>query len=163
MDNLRIFLKKINNPYSYEESSEYDLWGQIEIYYSEKILIDTQWNVLPFIEWFNSNFEKLNTEIFPFRLNNSIAETRDVLYNKNDFANEQEEDLYYKNLENYFSRHFLKIKGTDTNIFYIGLIDNNIGEISFCKNKIYYSYYFAMDNFINQTKNEINTFILSYN
>jgi hypothetical protein len=162
MDKLIINLTKVNNPYLYEKSSKNDLWGKIVLCYGEILLLDIEWNISGFIEWFYNSLNKLNKDIFPFYYYNTIAESRDILYNRYGFENEEKEDLYYKELENYFHFHYLKIRGTDTNGFYIGLIDNTKGGISWKNDKIYYSHYFIIDEFIEETITEINEFIKEY-
>ena len=163
MASLEVKLKSLENPYSNEKYSEYDLWGQIKISFDDETLTDTQWDIIYFIEWFYNVHKKLANEIFPFKLNNSIAETRDLLYSKEDFSNIEEEIRYYENLENYFNNHHFKLKGTDTLHFYIGLIKSGYGEISYIKNQNYYSHAFVMNNFINRTNEEINRFLHSIN
>jgi hypothetical protein len=159
MNNLIVKLKSLENPYSNEKSSMYDLWGQIIISIEDEILVNTQWDIAFFIDWFYKVQNKLKQEIFPFKLVNSIAKTRDLLYAKENFPNEDEEDSYCQNLEKYFSNHNFHLSGTDTLHFYIGLINSQNGEISYKVNDKYYSHIFIMDDFINHANKAINIFL----
>ncbi|GAA5082632.1 hypothetical protein GCM10023210_00200 [Chryseobacterium ginsengisoli] len=116
-----------------------------------------EWNILEVYEWFQKNKSILLTESFPFYFEDEkcIANCRDILYEKNDFKDLNEEIEYYDRAENYFSNHYFKLKGTDIPMLFIGLKDNN-GEISwFDDNKKEYCYFsFNMDYFIKSTQEE---------
>ena len=159
MKTLKIKLINIDNPYSYEKSSYYDLWGTIQLHYENETLLDTQWNIFEFIEWFNKCDNKLSNEIFPFRYYNSIAESRNILFSKDDFTNNTEEDKYYYKLGEYFQCHCFKLKGTNTPIFYIGFGCDFIGEISYEREKQFFKYTFDMKRFITDTDLQIKEFV----
>ena len=144
MKSLKVKLEHLRNPYNYEISSKYELWGKIEITYDLHKLLDIQWNTLDFIIWFSACKEYLDKEIFPFKIIGSIAKSRDILFDRDNFISEEEEESYYNKLEDYFQHHFFKLKGTDSTIFYLGLIDENTGEISYKMKENYYQYNFTI-------------------
>ena len=106
--------------------------------------------------------EYLATEVFPFKFTNSIAESRDLLFDKiDDFSDEQEQEQfeYEDYLSDYFVNHYFHLRGTDTQSFYIGLIPNLNGEISCSVEDKYERYEFNMDSFISEVDEEIKKFL----
>lgn len=148
-----------SNPYKEEFNSEYEIWGEVVLVLSDQSktveILNHQWDILVVYEWFQKNKAILLTESFPFYFENErcIANCRDILYEKSDFKDLNEEIEYYDTIENYFSNHHFKLKGTDGTILFIGLKNNN-GEISWfdIQKKEYHFYSFNMDYFIESTK-----------
>ncbi|KPH14717.1 hypothetical protein [Chryseobacterium sp. ERMR1:04] len=116
-----------SNPYKEEFNSEYEIWGEVVLVLSDQSktveILNHQWDILVVYEWFQKNKAILLTESFPFYFENErcIANCRDILYEKNDFKDLNEEIEYYDTIENYFSNHYFKLKGTDNPILCIGL------------------------------------------
>lgn len=162
MNELLFDLKLKQNPYKEELSSDYEIWGGITLklnYQSKTIeILNHQWDLLEVYEWFQKSKTALLKESFPFHFENDkcIANCRDILYEKTDFKDLNEEIEYYDKIESYFSNHNFKLRGTNTPILFIGL-KNNIGEISWSdsKTKEYKYFSFEMDYFINSTKDEM--------
>lgn len=164
MSKLKVELKKKEYPYEDDPSASFNLWGEIIICYEDEILLDTQWNITNFIEWFIENEEYLKIEKFPFEYTNSIAESRDLLFERvDDFSDSQEQEMfdYVDELSEYFPNHYFHLRGTDTQSYYIGLTPTNGGEISYCVDDKYYSYNFDMDKFITRVDEEIKRFLES--
>jgi hypothetical protein len=160
MKNLKIKLKKTNNPYKEETSTILELWGKFAIYYENETLLNLEWDVASFIEWFAEKKEYLKVEMFPFPFTNSIAESRELLFDKiDDFSNLQEQFAYEDWLTDYFMNHHFHLRGTTTPDFYIGLTPNGCGEISYYDNEKYYVYSFDMNRFLEETDKEIKRFL----
>lgn len=161
MNRLLFNLTPKQNPYQEEPHSEYEIWGEIILTindHSKTIeILAHQWDILEVYEWFLKNKSALLTETFPFYFEDEkcIANCRDILYRKNNFKDLNEEIEYYNTIENYFSNHHFKLKGTDTPLLFIGLKNNN-GEISwFDIKKQEYTYFpFNMQDFIESTEHE---------
>ncbi|WP_037588046.1 hypothetical protein [Stenoxybacter acetivorans] len=137
MENLIVKLIKKNNPYK-NNCIKNDDWGEIIISYGNKILLDWEWGLLEFIEWFNEKKGKLAQNLFPqdppFIFVNSIAESRDILYSvefSDEEINKHQDVIYLEKLANYFSDHHFHLRGTLTPSFYIGLNIHGKGEISY--------------------------------
>ncbi len=162
MSKLTIKLKKKEHPYQNEPSSSFELWGEFLLCYGDKILVDVQWDMTDFIKWFVENKEYLRTEKFPFDFTNSIAESRDILFEKiDDFSDSQEQEMfdYVDDLSDYFANHYFHLRGTDTYSYYIGLVPNSCGEISNCIDDEYHSFLFDMDEFLMEVDEEIKAFL----
>lgn len=160
MPNLRIKLKKKGNPYKEESSALLELWGEIVIYCEEKVILNLEWDVSSFVEWFGDKKGYLKTEKFPFVFTNSIAESRDVLLDKiDDFSDLKEQFAYEDYLSEYFMNHHFHLRGTTTPAFYIGLSPENYGEISYFEDGKYYSYSFDMNEFLENTDKEIKQYL----
>ncbi|WP_104382931.1 hypothetical protein [Sphingobacterium sp. HMA12] len=160
---LYFTLERKANPY--EEDQLNGLWGSIQINYeylglTENIL-DWEWDINEVIEWFDEaegilaikNLNVLNDG------NKSIAELRNLGYERFFFFSEDEQYLYYKELEECFSDYKFHLRGTPTQIYYIGL-NNGEGELSyFCREqKVYKRYCFNMDEFLESTKETLLNF-----
>lgn len=110
-------------------------WGHITLTYIKnhfrETLLDCHWNVNELQKWFNERKEALLTEDFPYHdfAGKSIAEARSILFDREEFQSNAEQDEYYEKLAEYFDNHYLFIRGTSTPRFYIGL-NNGKGEIS---------------------------------
>lgn len=158
MNKLLFNFKLKQNPCKDEPNSEYEIWGEIILELKDQSktieILNHQWDILEVYDWFLKNKNTLLTESFPFDFEDEkcIASCRDVLYEKNDFKHLNEEIEYYEKIENYFSNHYFKLKGTDTPILFIGLKNGN-GEISwFDDEKGEFScFLFNMDYFIEST------------
>lgn len=162
MKNLKIKLKKTNNPYKEEMSTILELWGEFSIYWENVTLLNLEWDIASFIEWFAEKKEYLKEERFPFSFTNSIAESRELLYDKvDDFSDLQEQEMfdYVDYLSDYFMNHHFHLRGTKTPDFYIGLTPNGCGEISYYDNEEYRVYSFDMDRFLEETDKEIKQFL----
>lgn len=157
---LNLTLKQ--NPYSEEPHSEYEIWGEIILKLNQNPsksieILNHQWDILEVYEWFQKNKAALLTESFPFYFEDEkcMAQSRDVLYEKKDFKDLNEEFEYYDTIENYFSTHHFKLKGTDTPMLFIGL-KNHRGEVSWFdeKSRVYNYFSFNMGDFIKAAENE---------
>ncbi|WP_153393788.1 hypothetical protein [Chryseobacterium vaccae] len=161
MNRLLFNLTPKQNPYQEEPNSEYEIWGEIILTINDQSktieILGHQWDILEVYEWFLKNKSALLTEIFPFYFEDEkcIANCRDILYEKHNFKDLNEEIEYYDTIENYFSNHHFKLKGTGTPMLFIGL-KNNSGEVSwFDIKKQEYSYFpFNMQDFIESTDHE---------
>ena len=157
MASLTFKFLKLTHPYGDEPSSQGEIWGSILLTWKDEeqdvILIDTQWNLLEIVDWFNITSPYMKEEC-PFQNseNKSIAELRAILYAESNFDNYGEETRYFDRLEDYFSVHFLKLKGNPSPQYYIGM-NTGLGEISNfnTKEKKYNSFKFDMDIFLNET------------
>jgi hypothetical protein len=158
-----------DHPYPEEKNSEFELWGEIRLILSNGVdlikLINHQWDIIEIYSWFIENKKALLTDLFPFddQNNKSIAECRSILYARENFENEVSEEIYYEELENYFSRHTFKLRGTDIPLFHIG-IKNGEGEISWqnIETKKFHFFLFDMGNFINSTQKEFDEILKSF-
>lgn len=92
------------------------------------------------------NIDVLNDE------NKSIAELRDLGYERSFFFSEDEQFSYYSELEECFSSFKFHFRGTPTPMYYIGL-NNGKGEISYysSEQEVYKRYCFNMEEFLNNT------------
>ncbi|WP_321388803.1 hypothetical protein [uncultured Enterococcus sp.] len=163
MENLKLVLRKKENPYK-ESSSIFELWGEFRLLYNDELLMDVEWDLTDFIRWFIDTKEFLKKERFPFHFSNSIAESRDVLFEKvDDFSDSQEQEMfaYVDHLSEYFTKHYLHLKGTNTQEYYIGITPEGYGEISCYTNNEYHAYLYDMDVFIKSTESEIEHFLKS--
>lgn len=159
----------INHPYPKENTSEFELWGLIKLIIAHDAesmnILNHQWDIIQVIEWLLEKKHSLLTEEFLFdcQKGQSIAECRDVLYSKDDFQDESEEESYYTKLDAYFSNHHFKLKGTDTPIFFIG-IKNNTGEISWHNDRSneYKQFAFDMKLFVAETQKEVKRLLQSW-
>ncbi|MDR6764542.1 hypothetical protein J2Y38_004775 [Flavobacterium sp. 2755] len=140
------------NPYS-DNSSKYLIWGRILLIIDNKIIIDYEWDILEVIEWFFNKKEHL-LEKFVFKKDgfSSIAEIRDHLYDSVDYKTPLD---YIEKLEDYFSNHIFRLKGTSLGIYYIGIFDNKLGQISFKRDNDFFCYEFDMNKFIKETELKI--------
>lgn len=129
MEKLSLTLKKKVTPYE-ESSSKFELWGEFTLKHEGKLLAKVQWDLTDFIKWFMETKEILESEGFPFAFTNSIAESRDLLFEKIDeFSDSQEQEMfdYVDYLSDYFTNHYFHLKGTNTQEYYIGLVPNGCG------------------------------------
>ncbi|MFC0234496.1 hypothetical protein ACFFIF_10880 [Vagococcus entomophilus] len=160
MENLRIKLKIKDNPYKDESSALLELWGEFTLHYGDVSLLSLEWDVSSFIEWFAEKKEYLKVESFPFPFTNSIAESRDLLFDKmDDFSDLQEQFDYEDYLSDYFENHHFHLRGTKTPEFYMGLSPNDCGEISYYDDSQYNVYSFDMDEFLGEADKEIKQFL----
>lgn len=160
MSKLKIRLNEKDNPYKEETSALLELWGEFVICYEEKVVLNLEWDVSSFIEWFADKRGYLKTEKFPFIFTNSIAESREELFDKIDnFSDLKEQFAYEDSLSEYFVNHRFHLRGTITPSFYIGLTPENFGEISYFENAKYYAYSFEMNEFLEETDKEIKQFL----
>ncbi len=154
MHDLLWNFKLLNHPYKYEGRWSNEVWCRICLKVKSNsqdiILLQHDWNVIEVFNWYCQSREFLLKEEFPFEIKgSSIAESRSMLFDKEDFRSEQEEESYYSKLEAYFHNHSFKLRGTPTPMFYIGL-KNSIGDISYyhqasCEYRVYH---FDMNQFV---------------
>lgn len=154
---LYFHLTLSDNPYKEDKLDE--LWGNIKLIYelnnSIINLLDWEWNIKELQEWFESKKEYLLTRNLNVlnEDNKSIAEVRDIAYNREFFFNEDEQHNYYNMLEDVFLPFQFHLRGTPTPVYYIG-INNGMGEISYfdeIKGK-YERYNFDMEFFLISTE-----------
>lgn len=152
-------IEPIQHPYAEEKNTNYEIWSKIKLVHEDSkiktVLFDWQWDLLEIHTWFSNCVDHL-TEQFPYENPNqiTISEFAKHIYDKIDFLSEMEHQEYTKKLEEYFSFHYFKIRGTDLPHYYIG-VNKNIGEISRWdnENNVYLKYNFEMEKFIDDTKN----------
>lgn len=148
--NFRFELKE--NPYT-DVQSKYLIWSRIILLIDNKVIIDHQWDLLEIVEWFFATKPYLLQEL-PFKKNgnSSIAEIREYIYESVD----DKTDLsYIEKLEDYFSNHSFRLKGTSLGLYYIGVFNDTLGQISYHRYNSIHFYDFDMNQFIRDTKNEI--------
>jgi len=155
---LYFHLEKKESPYE-EELPPNEVWGIIQICYEldKKVeyILNWEWDIIEVVEWFDEardllavkNLGVLNDE------NKSIAELRDLGYERSFFFNEDEQFRYYNELEECFSSFKFRLRGTPTPMYYIGLNDGK-GEISyFCdEQNVYKRYCFNIEEFLKSTE-----------
>jgi hypothetical protein len=161
MDKLFFEFKRLDHPYPEDSLASRELWGEIKLIHLSKegirtLLFDHQWNLIEVFKWFNENRNILLKDNYPFEelKDKCIAESRDQLYKKDNFISVEDQDHYYSTLEDYFSHHYFKLRGTPTPLFYIGL-NKGIGEISRYDSNSYLSLKFDMNDFISSTEAQI--------
>lgn len=158
--NLEFTFELKENPYSYEISSKFEIWGQIKLSNGSERIIDHQWDILEVINWFfETRSYLLHEKPIINKPGYSIAQLRDYLYDNTDFSTSIE---YIEELENYFSNHTFHLRGTSCNFFYIGL-NSNFGELSYREHETYYSYNFDMKIFLTNTFDNIYKLIEYWN
>lgn len=161
MGKLNFIFKKMIHPYIEEVSSAQEMWGEIRLVWGNENtsieLINTQWNLYEAFEMFDRIKIYLNDSL-PFKNENglSIAELRDNLFSEDNFSSKEKENEYFDQLEDYFSFHTIRLRGTPTPLYYIG-INNSCGEISrYDKiSKSYLVFNFDMKHFIISTEESI--------
>ncbi|QQT54545.1 hypothetical protein I6I98_04620 [Sphingobacterium multivorum] len=154
---LYFHLERKESPYE-EELPPNEIWGIIQLCYESdnkiEYILDWQWDIVEIVEWFDEakdllavkNIDVLNDE------NKSIAELRDLGYERSFFFSEDEQFSYYSELEECFSSFKFHFRGTPTPMYYIGL-NNGKGEISYysSEQEVYKRYCFNMEEFLNNT------------
>ncbi|WP_223577874.1 hypothetical protein [Sphingobacterium sp. GVS05A] len=151
-------LERTASPYE-EELPPNEVWGIIQICYefdnTVEYILDWQWDIIEVRAWFDEAKDKLaekNLGVLNDE-NKSIAELRDLGYERSFFFSEDEMFLYHANLEECFSDFKFHLRGTPTPLYYIGL-NNGEGELSYyCREqKVYKRYCFNMDEFLKSTE-----------
>lgn len=89
----------------------------------------------------------------------SIAELRDLLFSQcADMDDIDESVACSENLSPYFDRHHFKLRGTNSQLFYIGLNTAGRGEISFSIDDSYRVFNFEMNDFLLLVEGQIHSF-----
>lgn len=157
-------LERTASPYE-EELPPNEVWGIIQICYefdnTVEYILDWQWDIIEVRDWFDEAKDKLAVKKLDVLNdeNQSIAELRDLGYERSFFFNENEQYRYYNKLEECFSDFKFHLRGTPTPTYYIGL-NNEQGEISYysAEQKIYKRYCFNMDEFLKSTADTLLNF-----
>lgn len=169
-----LHVKMINKPHAFPEepSADFEAWGRILfLYQSEdtvKLLIDTEWDLLVFCEWFISNKHSLLHETLSAPNNQKLNERESVAeailrFNQKEFPENEEEAEFewFDYLFQFSSRHNLWNSLMGNRIPNIMLSCNyNDGEISFCSDKEKWRYEFNMNDFVEEVEQEIEKFLL---
>ena len=164
MKQLKIKLNPL--PYPYEgEQKRYEDWGNIKLVYSGnteiKEILNFEWNVLPFIEWYLQIINELEkSPPFEVKKNESLAEAliRQIEIIA-DCDLENDEDDNYDILYEFRKNHDLSFgfKGTSIGSLIIG-INNGEGEISSTDYDIKIAYQFEIKEFLKYTLKECYSF-----
>lgn len=169
-----LHIKMINKPHPYPESpdAEYEAWGRIIIFWQSddiaSVLVDTEWDLALFSEWFMTNEESLCTENLNPPENileqprKSLAETISILHQKEFDPNEDEQEFnWFDYLFQYSSRHNIwnSLLGSRIPNILIGC-NNGFGEISFYGDEKKWQYSFEMKDFIREVEQEIEKFLI---
>lgn len=167
MQDLKFIFKKTDNPYIEEQgNSQYDLWGELIIQYGNIILLECEWEMHNWILNFIEEKENLKTQKYPFEYVNSIAESRDTLFDRIDYENGIDEEVFAEEdiLQEYFPHHYFKLMGIDSQSFYIGLNPSGNGEISYYVDDEdkYYKYEFDMAAFVEQADKAIIEYLKTF-
>jgi hypothetical protein len=161
---LYFHLERKENPYE-EELPINEVWGIIQLCYELdnviEYILDWQWDITEVVEWFDETKDLLAVK----KLNvlndedKSIAELRDLGYERSFFFSQDEMLSYHEDLDKYFSDFKFHLRGTPTPTYYIGL-NNGEGELSYlCREqKVYKRYCFNMDEFLKSTKETLLNF-----
>jgi hypothetical protein len=157
---LRFYLEPKPYPYPDEPHGLTTKWGKFSIVILgngvETVLFETQWELLPLIEWLNENEnsirneELIKDEIDLYRLpGESLAQAINRLQER-EFEDEDEsaEDVWHNTLYKFRERHVLwfGMCGSKIPNIFIGL-NNGIGEISLSSTESEWSYQFDMSDF----------------
>ncbi|GEM_PF-4679977 len=177
MQKLKFTFVPMENPFL-ESTTSYEKWAEISLAYGEEILLYVHWKIEDLFEMFNEIKEYLATEIFPFetfKYRGSIGESVDALFAEvTEIDDEDEQDKHLETICSYAGNHFLYIRGTRHRHFHIGLISENVGEISYrecgeigdrnfapdTESGIYHAYKFDMNEFLQDTQKKINEFLV---
>lgn len=154
-------LTPLDNPYWFEPGAEFEMWGSIFLKLDDTVLLDLQWDVLPLVEWFYYSKGTLMNDNLPFEnpAQLSIAELRDLLFSQcADMDDIDESVACSENLSPYFDRHHFKLRGTNSQLFYIGLNTAGRGEISFSIDDSYRVFNFEMNDFLLLVEGQIHSF-----
>jgi hypothetical protein len=148
------------HPYIDEESSTYEAWGKLNVMLNENIIIEHEWDMIQVIEWVKEKRQHLLSDLPFWDINktHSLAEFMYQLYPEMDILTTPESE--FEKIESYLENHTFKLRGTDMPLLYIGLIENDIGQLSFQQFPHHYiAHKFDMQKFIAKTEMSISTFI----
>ncbi len=169
-----LHIKMLNkaHPYSGSPGADSEAWGRIILFHelegSATILVDTEWDLLVFSEWFVTNKQALCLETLVAPGNQrsqkgeSIAEAVTRL-NQKEFSDDEEamEFEWFDFLYQFNMRHNLWCSLMGNKIPNILLCCNNgDGEISFFSDGEKWRHEFDMNNFIKEVEQEIEKFLL---
>jgi hypothetical protein len=183
--NLRIQMHYKTHPYPDYPASTHEAWGRlmliIETESHSETLLEFDWTLNSFIEWFTNNIERIRHEFLPEIIpGESLAQALHRLKNR-DFTDEDAELKWYKKLYDFRKSHSFRwaFPGTVMPDIIIGH-NNNKGEISldvlndleieqehpqkafpppdFLKQESW-AYQFGMDNFCTDLKAEFKRFL----
>ncbi len=171
-ESLHIKMLHKVHPYAGSLGADSEAWGRIilshETESSETILVDTEWDLLVFSEWFITNQQALclETLVAPgnqrLQKGESVAEAVARL-NQKEFPEDQE-DLeleWFDFLYQFNLRHNLWYSLMGSKIPNILLCCNNgNGEISFFSDGEKWKYDFNMNEFIKEVEQEIKNYLL---
>lgn len=169
-----LHIKLFNKKHAYPDApgAQQEVWGRIILFYQSGetavILVDTEWDLLKFAEWYITNKQFLFFETLSApgdqKANNgeSIAEAIARL-TQTKFL-EKEEDVefqWFDYLYQFSSRHNLwnSLMGSKIPNILLGR-NHNFGEISFYSNSKKWSYEFNLSDFKEEVEQEIAKFLL---
>lgn len=170
INKLHLTLSYINNPYEKMEGSENELWARISfnitIDEKTKEIVSTQWDAIPFIQWFIENYYFIKNEPLFIPDKSFISKGRNIakqiwFYKEREFNKNEDNEEYkwFSYLDTYYQRHNVRegLSGSKFPNIFLGRV-KNLGNISKNGPKKW-SYYFNMDMFLNETKLKIIDFI----
>jgi hypothetical protein len=174
VNKLKVCMTTIPHPYPEEEISKDERWGRLSLVIldsalNESTLLDMDWDLLPFIEWFNENKDILFTsfliceelDMYPLP-DESLAQALLRLQDR-DFSEDDESvlaDQWYEALFDFREHHSLRFALRGTKIPEI-ILGNNAGksEISVSKGDYEWSYEFDENDFFQNIHESIEQFL----
>ena len=169
---LKIHLYHLPHPYPEERQSGLEAWGRLSIRHvdsqnSSRMLLDTEWNLLPFIRWYEENRVRFFSETLyceHLRLSASNSESLAQALNRlqdTSFLEEEAstENEWYQFLYQYRLHHSLRfaLRGTQVPEIILGK-NGDHAEISLADGNEAWSYHFDIDDFFDSTLDEIESF-----
>ena len=163
---LHINLKLLEHPYSYENGSEFEAWGQILMIVFDKskpfILLDWQWNIIELVDWYIENREAICGEsLLDVLQGENLAQALERLQARN--FKEHEEELEYEwhtVLFEFRQQHSLRfaLRGANIPNIIIGC-NHGYGEISLVEGEKKWYYLFDFQDFCQNFENEMKQFL----
>jgi hypothetical protein len=159
MMNLNISYELIKHPYENEAGSQGEVWSKIELKIIGnnsqivKMILNIQWDIKVFLEWFVENESLLFVEEPPEEIKHSSI-SQGIYFFYQNLNNEIDDDDLLGVIYNYRSRHGLRfaLRGTDIEDIYIGMNDG-IPTISLYNDNSQWNYEFNKDEFMNEIHN----------
>lgn len=161
MGSIHIYLHLVSHPYPEDPGAAHDIWGSIRIQAMQNsvlvTLLDWQWDLLAFAEWFVVTQEDLLTETFYIaghapRTGESLSQALERMRERDDFVDEREADDWFDALYIYYTHHSLQValRGAAIPDIIVGL-NRGQGEISL-HNAWHYS--FDIESFCTRLRRE---------
>jgi hypothetical protein len=128
----------LSHPYDDEPSSAFEIWSKISLKVMDetngevvKAILDLEWDILVFLEWFIENKSFIINEIFPIKIQEkSLSENIFNFYE--DIENKHTSDGMIDNMYNYRTKHDISfgLGGINVKSIIIGL-KRNVHTISY--------------------------------
>ncbi len=142
INKLHLNLSHMNNPFEKMEGSENELWARISfnitIGEKSKEIISTQWDAIPFIQWFIDNYNFIKTEPLFLPDKSFISNGRNIakqiwIYKEREFNKNEDNEEYkrFSYLDTYYQRHNVRegLSGSKFPNIFLGRV-KNLGNIS---------------------------------